>query len=90
MFEKKITALIATGLLFSFTIKAQKTQDSIKTNKTLFINEIIVTGTRNETDVRNLPMTISIVSEKQLKDRQIQSVLPVLNEQVPGLFITSR
>lgn len=90
MFEIKITALIATGLLFSFTTKAQKTQDSIKTNKTLFINEIIVTGTRNETDVRNLPMTISIVSEKQLKDRQIQSVLPVLNEQVPGLFITSR
>lgn len=89
-FELRFIGLIVTGLLFSFTAKAQKAQDSLQTLKTIPIQEVIVTGTRNETDVRNLPVSISVVTDKQLNERQIQSILPILNEQVPGLFITSR
>ena len=54
------------------------------------IGEVVVTGTRNETDVRHLPMTISVVDRKQIEERLESSVLPLLTEQVPGLFITSR
>lgn len=86
-FELRFIGLIVTGLFFSFTAKAQ---DSLQALKTIPIQEVIVTGTRNETDVRNLPVSISVVTEKQLNERQIQSILPILNEQVPGLFITSR
>lgn len=31
------------------------------------IDEVVVTGTRNETDVRHLPMTISVVGRQQIE-----------------------
>ncbi len=53
------------------------------------IDEVTVTGSRNQVEVRQLPLTISIVDEEQIANRYQSSVLPILNEQVPGLFITS-
>lgn len=54
------------------------------------INEVVVTGTRNETDIRHLPMTITIVTRKTIEESLQPSLLPILSEQVPGLFVTSR
>ena len=54
------------------------------------IDEVVVTGTRNETDIRHLPMTISTVNHKKLTESHRTSILPTLTEQVPSLFITSR
>ena len=54
------------------------------------IDEVVVTGTRNETDIRHLPMTISVINREQIERRYEPSLLPSLAEQVPGLFITSR
>lgn len=51
---------------------------------------MVVTGTRNETDIRHLPITISVIGRKQLEENYQPSVLPTLTEQVPGLFATSR
>ncbi len=53
-------------------------------------DSVVVTGTRNRTDVRHLPMTLSVVGRERLERRHEASVLPVLGEQVPGLFVTSR
>ena len=52
--------------------------------------EVVVTGTRNETDIRHLPMTISVVGRQNLEHTYQPSVLPALTEQVPGLFTTGR
>ena len=49
-----------------------------------------MTGTRNETDIRHLPMTVSVVDRPLIEYSNVPSLLPVLTEQVPGLFITSR
>lgn len=54
------------------------------------LNEVIVTGTRTETNLRNLPMSIAVVGNKAIENRLDQSLLPVLTEEVPGLFITGR
>lgn len=54
------------------------------------IHEVVVTGTRNETDIRHLPMTISVIDRKQIEQSMQQSILPILTQQVPGLFITAR
>ena len=54
------------------------------------LSEVVVTGTRNETDIRHLPMTISVVDRPLIEYSNVPSLLPVLTEQVPGLFITSR
>lgn len=51
---------------------------------------MVVTGTRNETDVRHLSQTVTVVDRSKI-DRSLQSsLLPVLTEQVPGLFVTAR
>ena len=57
---------------------------------TLSISEVVITGTRNEVDLRHLPMTVSVVNSEQITKRYEQSLLPVLTEQVPGLFTTAR
>ena len=54
------------------------------------LSEVVVTGTRNETDIRHLPMTVSVVDRPLIEYSNVPSLLPVLTEQVPGLFITSR
>ena len=54
------------------------------------IHEVVVTGTRNETDIRHLPMTISVIDRKQIEQANTPSLLPILTEQVPGLFVSSR
>lgn len=54
------------------------------------IHEVVITGTRNETDICHLPMTISVIDRKQIEQSMQPSILPILTQQVPGLFITAR
>lgn len=54
------------------------------------LDNVVVTGTRNVTDIRHLPMTISVVNRDKLTENQRVNVLPTLSEQVPGLFVTAR
>ena len=64
--------------------------DSTHTNNPYAIGEVVVTGTRNQTDLRHLPLTVSVVSRQQIEQTHNPSLLPVLTEQVPGLFTTAR
>ena len=54
------------------------------------LQEVVVTGTRSATDVRHLPMTVTVVDREMLTSQHHTSVLPTLMQQVPGLIITSR
>lgn len=54
------------------------------------IGNVVITGTRNQTDIRHLPMTLSVVSRGELAATQRLNILPTLAEQVPGLFVTQR
>ena len=63
---------------------AQTTKDSTRIAGSLTIDEVVVTGTRNETDIRHLPMTISVVNRKVLEQSFQPSVLPVLIRRVYG------
>ena len=54
------------------------------------LNEVVVTGTRNATDVRHLPMTVNVIGRQQLTEQHQTSVLPTVMQQVPGFFVTSR
>lgn len=67
-----------------------QSRDTLDMGKTHKIDEVVVTGTRNETDVRHLSQTVTVVDRSKI-DRSLQSsLLPVLTEQVPGLFVTAR
>ena len=56
----------------------------------LSLQEVVVTGTRNATDVRHLPYTVNVINRLALTEQQQASVLPTVMQQVPGLFVTSR
>lgn len=89
---KKQILIIAFALIAGFTVSAQNTTgtDSLSVRKHLTMDEVVVTGTRNGTDIRHLPMTISVVGREKIEQSMQPSLLPLLNEQVPGLFSTSR
>lgn len=81
-----ITAIALTALLQA---QAQNA-DTTSVTRSYAIGEVVVTGTRNATDVRHLSQTVSVVDRKKLEQAMQPSLLPVLTEQVPGLFTTSR
>ena len=56
----------------------------------LSLQEVVVTGTRNATDVRHLPMTVTVIDRQTLTEQQQTNVLPTVMQQVPGLMVTSR
>jgi outer membrane cobalamin receptor len=83
---------LLAGILIcsSFVSVSALEKDTTSVSKHYTIDEVVVTGTKNETDKRYLPMSVSVVSREQISQRYEQSLLPILIEQVPGLFTTSR
>jgi iron complex outermembrane receptor protein len=75
--------------LFSFLSIYSQTKDTVP-DRSLQLEEIVVTGSRPAVNVNNLPMSVSVVEGRQIESRFEQSLLPVIMEEVPGLFITSR
>lgn len=80
--EKKWMLLVLVAMMMSANVLAQ--------NDSLQLQEIVVTGTRNATDVRHLPMTVTILEREKLTEQYQTSILPTIMQQVPGLFVTSR
>ena len=54
------------------------------------LQNVVVTGTKSATDVRHLPLTVTVVGNERLNEQFRGSVLPTVMEQTPGLFTTSR
>lgn len=90
MRQKRIYIMILTALSVQVGMAQAQIRDTLNIGKTHEIDEVVVTGTRNETDVRHLSQTVTVVDRSKI-DRSLQSsLLPVLTEQVPGLFVTAR
>ena len=82
-------AFFFTGVQPSATPEDGSHTDSLS-SKSFTIDEVVVTGTRNATDIRHLSQTVSVVNRSTLENSMQPSLLPVLTEQVPGLFTTAR
>lgn len=54
------------------------------------LGEVVVTGSRQATDVRHLSQTVTVIGRPKIEESMQPSLLPLLTEQVPGLFTTSR
>ena len=79
-----LAAVVAGTLLFPAQALADEVGDSIS------LQEVVVTGTRHATDVRHLPMTVTVIGREKLTEQNQLSVLPTVMQQVPGLMVTSR
>lgn len=71
-------------------ISQEQEHDTIRASKVYEIGEVVVTGSCNETDVRHLSQTVSVINRIDIEHAMQPSLLPVLTEQIPGLFVTSR
>ncbi len=60
------------------------------TTDTIQIDEVVVTGTKVEVARKNVPLTVSVVSREILEQSTESALLPVLSEEIPGLFVTER
>jgi len=88
---KKLKGYLLAGAVLSTAFRVQaQVVDTASIDRTYSISEVVVTGTRNETDIRHLSQTVSVVDRDKLEQAMQPSLLPVLTEQVPGLFVTSR
>lgn len=88
--KSKLFVLLLLGGIVPVCALRSETADSLRNGKTYPIGEVVVTGTRHETDVRHLPMTISVVGRQKIAEGFQPSLLPTLTEQIPGLFVTGR
>lgn len=89
--KKRTIPVLLLGLACHAGMAQKPQRDTLSlTNKIHQIDEVVVTGARHETDVRHLSQTVSVVGRAQIESALQLSLLPVLTEQVPGLFVTSR
>ncbi len=85
---KKIAICIVSLMLQS--IQAANVSPMTIVKDSIQLDEIIVTGSKPEVNLRNLPMSVSVISGKQIESRFEPSLLPIIMEEVPGLFVTGR
>ena len=81
--KKTLCLFLLTGLAATSAVAAEA-------DDSLAIPEVVITGTRNATDIRHLPMTVTVIERPQLTEQHQTSILPTLSQQVPSLFVTSR
>ena len=88
-FSPRLAGFLLALAAFSFGIDgmAQESADSSSVSR---IDEVVVTGSRMQTDVRHLSQTVTVIDRSKIENSLQQNVLPVLTEQIPGLFVTSR
>ena len=82
------TSLLLSASLSSLSMQAETQNEGIQ--DTTKMSEVVVTGTRNATDARYLPLTVTSISNEKLNENYRSSVIPTVMEQTPGLFSTSR
>ncbi len=82
------TLLLLGTCAASLSLQANDQNEGIR--DTMQMSEVVVTGTRNATDARYLPLSVTSISNERLNEHYRSSVLPTVMEQTPGLFSTSR
>jgi len=82
-------SLWATFFALSFFVSSNA-QELKDTTHTINLDEVVVTGTKTAVNRNNVPLTVSVVSGEQIENSSESALLPVLAEQVPGLFVTER
>ncbi len=77
-------------LLAAMTVSTIAYSEQTDVSDSLDLQGIVVTGTRNATDVRHLPMTVTVIGKKKLTEQHQTNILPTVMQQVPGFFLTTR
>ncbi|MEI3529372.1 MAG: TonB-dependent receptor [Alistipes sp.] len=88
--KRTLATLFLAAAVAGTAVAQTPARDSLHAERNYEIGEVVVTGTRLATDVRHLSQTVSVVDCARIEAARQPSLLPLLAEQVPGLFVTSR
>lgn len=58
-------------------------------NSSTVLEEVIVTATKKETDLQKTPIAITVVNQKSIENRHVQSLLDFADGSVPGLRVAT-
>jgi iron complex outermembrane receptor protein len=90
---KKEILFVTFACLYAAGSLAQNNEsvsfDTMK-NETVDLREVVVTGTRIPVPRDIIPVPVTVVNRNTLEQSVETALLPVLMQQVPGLFVTSR
>jgi outer membrane cobalamin receptor len=84
---KQISWSIPVVVFLVISTRAYAQEDSIKT---INLDEIVITGTKTAVNRNNVSLTVSVIPMEKIENSSESALLPVLAEQVPGLFVTER
>src|ERR1035437_1268414 len=91
MVQKRILIIVLFISAINSTIAQKQKIVSMATEDTILLKDVIVTtGTPVKVNKNNVPMSVTVVTRKQIEESNESALLPVLNGRVPGLFVTER
>jgi outer membrane receptor protein involved in Fe transport len=83
----KFNILILTILIWlpkASVLAQQSLSDTIE------IEEVVVTGSKVEVARKNVPLSLSVITHDEIEQSGESAILPVISQQVPGVFVTER
>ncbi len=54
------------------------------------VAEAVITGSRVQVSRNNNPLTVSVIPREELEESGESSILPIISERVPGVFVSER
>ena len=91
--KRSMSAVSLAALSFALASHAQAQQarpgtKSVKPPRET-LHEVVVTATKRATNLQKTPISMSVVTSQQLKDRHVQSLLDLADGSVPSLRIAT-
>lgn len=81
--------VIHLSIISSSSIIASE-QERVHINDSIKLDELLVTASAPSVNPNNIPMSVTIIGQTKISNRNEPSLLPILSEEVPGLFVTQR
>jgi outer membrane cobalamin receptor len=88
MDTKKIFLIVLASV--AMILQAYSQQKGAKEGDSIHLNEIVITGTPVKVNLNNVPMSVTVVNREKIDESNESNILPILNGNVPGLFVTER
>lgn len=80
----------ALSILSFFVFSAGTVYSQSAVKDSVSLSELVVTGSKTEISRKLVPLSVSQISKKDIENSGEMNILPVLNEFVPGIFVTER
>ncbi len=75
-------------ILLSILVNSVFAQENLK--DTIPINEAVITGSKVEVSRKNIPLSVTSITEEEIVQSNETNVLPLISQQVPGVFVTEK